>query len=388
MARDTDGGEQTEGTSTGPATLGEFFAQHAETELGIPSDSPRPSSTTKSTTKMGTTPSPKREATRAAADDSDEEQPDDRDEELDDEAEDEDREDEGAEGESEDDESDDDAEGDEAEDTGETAGEDDDEFTAAAERHKLPTDFERVIQKLPKEARAEVRGLLTKELKAVHAGFTRMTQEGREYRQRERVYLANEMFRREHPEEAVVEMLLADPKLVAKVDARLAGITDDRTKSVESRYIENLRADVGKKAEAAAKTAEARQARGVAVEKLARSACSHYGIDFDLVEDALILAVTSSESKDISDDDVRRIVKAKAQKLKGTTILAKQEKKKDWVKEKIAASKQARTPLARAKKAQGQFPAPASRKPSGRNEDLTSQMMRTMKRIAPDMPRG
>jgi hypothetical protein len=385
MARDTDGGEQTEGTSTGPASLGEFFAQHAETELGIPSDSPRPSSTTKSTTK-GTTPSPKREATRAAADDSDEEQPDDRDEELDDEAEDEDREDEGAEaeGESEDDESDDDAE-DEAD---EKDDEGDDEFTAAAERHKLPTDFERVIQKLPKEARAEVRGLLTKELKAVHAGFTRMTQEGREYRQRERVYLANEMFRREHPEEAVVEMLLADPKLVEKVDARLAGITDDRTKSVESRYIENLRADVGKKAEAAAKTAEARQARGAAVEKLARSACSHYGIDFDLVEDALILAVTSSESKDISDDDVRRIVKAKAQKLKGTTILAKQEKKRDWVKEKIAASKQARTPLARAKKAQGQFPAPASRKPSGRNEDLQTQMMRTMKRIAPEMPRG
>jgi hypothetical protein len=385
MARDTDGGEQTEGTSTGPASLGEFFAQHAESELGIPSDSPRPSST-----KKGTTPSPKREATRAAADDSDEEQPDDRDEELDDEAEDEDREDEDegadAEGESEDDESDDAAE-DEAEEKA-TDDEGDDEFKAAAERHKLPTDFERVIQKLPKEARAEVRGLLTKELKAVHAGFTRMTQEGREYRQRERVYLANEMFRREHPEEAVVEMLLADPKLVAKVDARLAGITDDRTKSVESRYIENLRADVGKKAEAAATSAEARQARGVAVEKLARSACSHYGIDFDLVEDALILAVTSSESKDISDDDVRRIVKAKAQKLKGTTILAKQEKKKDWVKEKIAASQKAKTPLARAKKAQGQFPAPASRKPSGRNEDLQTQMMRSMRKIAPEMPRG
>jgi hypothetical protein len=381
MARDTDGGEHTEGTSTGPATLGEFFAQHAEEELGIPSDSPKPSSTKKSTT-----PSPKREAVRAAADDSDEEQPDDRDEELDDEDPDEeDREDddEGDAEESEEDEADVDDEGDADED-----GEEDGEFTAAAERHKLPTDFESLLKKLPKEQRAEARGLFTKQLKDIQAGFTRMTQEGREYRQRERVYLANEMFRREHPEEAVVEMLLADPTLVEKVDARLAGITDDRTKSVESRYIENLRADAGKKAETQAKSAEARAARGVAVEKLARSACAHYGIDFDLVEDALILAVTSSETKDIDDDDVRRIVKAKAQKLKGSTILAKQEKKKDWVKEKIAASKKAKTPLARAKKAQGQFPAPASRKSSGRNEDLQTQMMRSMRKIAPEMPRG
>lgn len=371
---DTDGGEQAEGAQTG---LADFFSKHAETELGI-SDSPQPSA--RSTPKASARPPAATPADDEA--DSDEEQSADAasedpeaDETLEDEAADETAP------------ADDEGEEDETKLAAEDDDEDDDGFRDAASRHKLPTDFEAVVTKLPKEVRDEARGLFAKELKSVKAGFTRMTQEGREYRQREKVLLADATFRRDHPLEYVLDVLTSDPTLLQQLDERLAGMGDDRTKSVEQRHIQNLRRETEAKVAEQMATVERQQARGREVEALSQRLCEHYGVPFEVVEDSLILAVTKSPERNISNDEVRQIIKARAIQLKGASFVKKQEGAKAYVQGKLAAKAAAQTPLARARRAQGANPAPASPKPSGKDTDLAANFAASIRRLAPEMAR-
>lgn len=394
--------DETDEQTESPA---DFFSGYAEKNLGMDDDS-RPSPSARKVSDRSSdrsaraaTKSPARPA-RAARDDESEDLEDERESdsdeaalELEDVDPDEESEEEDAES-TEDDAEEEEGESEEGEDDDEeeSEGEDDDlgdDFRAAADRHKLPTDFEQIVTTLPKEQRAAARAAFARELKAVKAGFTRMTQEGREYRQRERVLLADAVFKRDHPVEHILEILQTNPKVATELGQRLSALEDDRGRSVEERHIQNLRRETQDKVSRHMDDVERRQQRGLEVERFAQRLCAHYGIDYELVEDALILAVKESKERDISDDRVREIVKAKATKLKGKLGLRKQAERKQYVREKLADRKRAASPAAKARRGGGAIPAPAKRRDPdvGSDVGLRKALLGTVRRIAPDMAR-
>lgn len=372
-----EGSDDVDGSTEGQS---KFFAAYADNEIGIPDDSPRDSR--------------KARPSKAEADDDDTGTDDDADLDEADRKDDDDDDDDDLD--EEDDATDEDEGGEDEDDKAAARKEDDDEgeepdfdekaFLEDSERHKLPTDFEALVKKLPAEARKEARGLFNGVLKEVKAGYTRLSQEHTEFRAREKGYLAERAFLEKHPEEFILEIFMKHPELVEKIDTRLSGLDDPKTKAVEERFIELKKSDVSKETAKVADSQEQRIARGKKVARFAQRLCDHYGIDYELVEDRLILEVKASEKGDISEDHVRQIIKDRAKKIKGSAIAKKAGARKDWVKDKIAASKRGKaSPTDRARRMQGRVPAPSAS--GGKKLTFEQELTRTVRKIAPGMAR-
>lgn len=370
----TDGDESTDTSREGQSA---FFAAYAENELGIEGDSDRPSNSSRES-----------EANDDDEDDALDADIDDATRDDDDDSDDDDLEDD-EEGEDDEDDADEDDAPAPKKKSAKDADDDDEEldadFLEAAERNKLPTNFEEVVKKLPAEARRSARAAFKGYLREAQAGYTRLSQESTQFRAERKEMLAELAFVRKHPEDFILEQILKDPAIIDRVNQRAPAEGDERAKRIELLDIENRRKELKGTVEKNLDTREAREARGQKIERYAKKLAAHYQIDFELVEDRLILEIQNSENKDISEERVREIIKARAQKIRGKAIERRAAQKKTFVQQKIADRKKGSSATAKARRLAGRVGAPARTKDS---DDLRTNIARTVARIAPDMARS
>jgi hypothetical protein len=380
VAEDEGADEHTEGDDEAADTSREgqsnFFTQYADNELGIPDDSDRPSKSSR----------------QSEADDDDSDDAEDADTDGAHRDEDDGADDDDLEADEEGDEDEDDGEEDEEEDDAPApkskkgADEDDDEgldadFLEAAERNKLPTNFEEVVKKLPAEARRPVRAALKGYLREAQAGYTRLAQENTAYRGEKKQLVAEIAFTRNHPEDYIVEAVLKDPTLLDRINKRLPDEGDERAKRIELLDIENRKKELAGRVEKNIDTRQQREERGQKLERFAKKLAAHYGIDYELVEDRLILEVQQNKG-DITDDRVREIIKARAAKIKGGKIAKRAADRKSFVQQKIADRKKGNSATAKSRRLSGRVGAPARTKDS---DDLRTNLARSVARLAPNM---
>ena len=335
---------------------------------------------------------------RDETDDVDEESDDDRDEGADDDAGDD---EDDADDDDEDDASDDDDEDDDADDSDEDDDESDDdeeeeeeeeedsddddgldpEVEAAAARHQLPTNFEDIVRQLPKDVRAKARAAFSKRLKEVESGLGRAFQEARQ----ERGELARIKAERKHDEEHrvdfIADLIDANPKLLEELNEELEKRETGAYRDAKKMTREQAKAKVQEAADAEIKKTEARHARGQQVMTLARKLAKDSGVPFKLVDRAIYAAVMSSETKDVTDEQIRQIVKAEARDWRHLTGEKKTERKAAVIRKKTEDLKKAKKRVTA--RDRGHAPAPGRRREP---KELRDALTRAAGKILPDAP--
>lgn len=284
--------------------------------------------------------------------------------------------------EEEEEESDDDDESDD--DESEDEDEDDDvdpEVAAAAARHQLPTTFEDVIKKLPKEARAAARQAFAARLKEVESGLGRAFQEARAERSELARIKAERTHETENPADHIADLLDADPKLIDKLNEELTKRETAAYRDAKKMTRDQAKKDLDQQAKTAVDTQETRRKRGEQVVAIAQRLARDAGVPFKLVDKALYIAVTNSKDGDVTDEVIRRIVKQEARDWQKLTGERKREKKQEYIKSKTKQREQAKKRVSA--RDRGHAPAPGrQREPRSLEEALT----RRAAKILPDAP--
>lgn len=164
-----------------------------------------------------------------------------------------------------------------------------------------------IIDKLPKALRPIVR----KRLAEMEAPFTRAMKEATGFRAERAELLADKKFRQDNPVDFVLDMLLADPSLGEKVNARLDEIADSPTAREAHTVVAKDKRKQALEAvtEESTKT-EQRLERAAAVERYVEREMARLGIPAELgVEEAVALKIT--ERGDITRTEIDAILKAK-----------------------------------------------------------------------------
>lgn len=180
----------------------------------------------------------------------------------------------------------------------------DEEFQAAVEKHKIPTKLE----DLPEEARPFVQ----KKLKAMESGYTRAMQEARSYRQEKAAFDAERAYERDHRDQAIADALAADPTLIDKVNAELERRKDPTYATAIAKDREVTKREAELTARETLAQQEARNARGEEIETYTRDAAKAAGVPFELIEPAVVLAITSNPGKEFTEAQVDAIIAEKA----------------------------------------------------------------------------
>lgn len=180
------------------------------------------------------------------------------------------------------------------------------EFAEALTKQGVPVS----LDDLPDEARP----LVQKKLKDLERGFTKAMQEARGYRVEKAEFDAERRYQTEKPEQYFADKLLADPKLIERVN-----------EEIQKRDVPAYREAVAKERETDQKLAKvtaaeqverelALSARADHVEAHTQAVAKAAGIPFAFVEEAVALAI--SGNPEMSDADVTRIVTEKAKVYK------------------------------------------------------------------------
>lgn len=257
----------------------------------------------------------------------------------------------------------------------------DPEVAAAAARHQLPTTFEDVVKKLPKEARAAARQAFAARLKEVESGLGRAFQEARAERQELARVRAERKAIEADPIDHIVELLEQDPKLLDALNEELENRENPRYRAAKSKERDNAKKDLERQVEEETRTVEARRQRGAQVVALAQRLARDAGVPFKLVDKALYIAVTSSKDGDLPDEAIRRIVRQEARDWQKLTGERKREKKQEYIRSKSNSAKDAKRRVT--SRDRGHAPAPGRRRePKSLEEALT----RAASKILPDAP--
>lgn len=249
----------------------------------------------------------------------------------------------------------------------------DGEFTAAAERHRLPTAFEDVLKALPKDARPAARKAFQGRLKEVEGGFTRAMQEARRDRKTVATLKAEREYIDQNPIDHVVELMGKDPKFVEALNKELDKMENEAYAEAKTMRREDAKKKVQEKADALEKEETRREQRAEHVESIARPLARKEGIPFRLAERALYIAITQSPEGDVTDAQIRRIVAEEAKAYRKDTGQRVREDRKTVVRDKAAERDQARRrPAGRDR---GRTPAPGRiREPKSLEEALTRRV--------------
>lgn len=211
--------------------------------------------------------------------------------------------------------------------------EDDEEFETAVEKYKIPTK----LDDLPEE----VRPLVEKKFKAMEKGYTRAMQDARSYRQEKAQYDADRAYERDHPDQSIADALLADPKLIDKVNAEI----EKRQNPAYAEALAKDRAVTKRETELNAKETlaqqEAKNARGEEIESYTKEAAKEAGIPFDLIEPAIVLAITSNPGKDFTEAQVDAIIAQQAKVYAKHVGAVKGAKTREYAKAKADDAKSA-----------------------------------------------
>lgn len=327
------------------------------------------------------TPKPRRVGARADAEEAESEESDETDDEDEEEGEEEEEEEsDDDEGEESDDEDEDEGEEEGEEESDEEEDEDesiDDEFRAAADRHQLPTAFDDIVRKLPKDVRATARQAFGQRLHAMESGFHAAMQDARGYRREQAKTQLEAKWVADHPIDHIIELLDANPKLLEQLNAEL---TDRQTPAYDKAKkldLKRERKELADQADAAAAAYDQRVARAQTVETSARDLCRKLGVPYeDYVDQALYIAIVNDPKRDITDAAVRELVTQKAKAWQKQTGTRRREAKAEYVRTKHAERREGQRRVTA--RDRGQAPAAGrQREPKSLEEALT----RAAKRI-------
>lgn len=330
----------------------------------------------------------------------DEEKDDDADDDSDDDA---DHDDDDADDEEKDDDKDDDADDDEEadeDDDDDDADDDDDDdeeteeqrqLRNAAERHRIPTEFEDVVKQLPKEQRRTARALFATRLSQMESGLGRAFSEARSDRVELNKLSKRIKFEEENRVDHFATILLqkGNESLIDEIQAEI----DKRTESDAYREGKQMRLEDAKKklmdeATTEATAQERQTTRADAIESLGRRLCREEGIPYELgVEKALHIAILNSDpdvmKRNISDEGIRAIVKRESKIFRKATGQRRQKESKEYVRDKIKERADGRRRVTA--RDRGRTPTPGRAKEPKSLEDA---LLRRAAKIVPDMPAG
>jgi hypothetical protein len=279
--------------------------------------------------------------------------------------------DEDAEGSEEGGEEDDDAGEDDAGDDDDEEDEDDDEeddeqeldpsFQSAAAKHKLPTRFEDIVRTLPKPAQAKARAAFSTRLKEMESGLNRAFQDARSHRRTLATAKAEREWIDKNPVDHFLEVMSKDPKFVEQLNDELEKMETKAYAEAKTMRREDAKKEITSKAEAAEAAAQQRDERIAHVTSLGQRLSKAEGLPWRIAERALFVAITQHPKGDLTDAEIRQVIKDEAKELRRHTGERKREDRKDYVRDKHADRKAAaRRPRGRDR---GQAPAPGRVRP-------------------------
>lgn len=277
--------------------------------------------------------------------------------------------------------SDDDAKGDDADDDLDDGGADDrdagdgelddvdadDEPSPKLEAALRKHGAKAVLDLLPKG----LRPVVEKRLKEMEAPYTRAMQEATAFRAERATLVAEKKFRDENQVDAVLELLLADPSLGEKVNARLDEIGESTTnREAHDVVVQNKKAKALAAAEKETATADKQALRIQQVETYVRRESARLGIPLELgVEEAIALHIT--DRGDITREDIDRILSVKKKQADRLLRGAKRDRSRKYVDEKL---KDRRTAGLKVKPNRGAAPAPGAKKTAKSDDEFLSEM--------------
>jgi hypothetical protein len=227
-------------------------------------------------------------------------------------------------------------EGEEAEAAEEPEAEAEAEEDTAALKESLAKHGAR-LEDVPEEARP----LVEKRLKEMNAAFTRAQQEATTFRAEKAQYEAQVAYERQNPVDAIIHRLQSDPLLLSKVNEELERLNEPvyaQAKDIERQTNQKLAI---LEAENQRRRTEFLETRVMHVEHLAESVAASEGIPFALVEGLVAAAIATSPKGDITDEEVKQIVKQAADPYRRSIGAHKREAKKSLAKQKVQDRKTA-----------------------------------------------
>lgn len=245
-------------------------------------------------------------------------------------------------------------EGEAGDDEGEAT---DEAFQAAMAAERVPFSLDGI----PEAARP----IVQKKIKDMESGWHRSMRKLAEERKDIATERAEQRFREESPDDFVVTMLLADPSLMDRVNAKLDEVEKSPTARKAHEIVVERAREKAKDAELKALDAEKeRTKKSDELTRKARAAAKVAGVPFEMGVEADIAAHLAIGT-DLSDEDIREIAKAKAVIWKRHLREIERDKSTKYVAGKVEDRKKAGLAV---KPTTGTAPAPSAL-PTPKNED-------------------
>jgi hypothetical protein len=278
------------------------------------------------------------------------------------------------------DDSGDDDDADDEDDEGENDEEDDASDETKARLAKAGADL--TLEDIPKE----FRGIVEKKLRGVDQAFSRITQEATAFRADRTRFEAEEAFRKEHPAMFLAEMLANDDTLFDKVNAQFAEIADPLQAKAFKIVVEDTRKKAAEAIDAKYNGAAKQEERVAHVQSLTVRLAAQSGLPARLAEASVALAIMAkpANARDLTDEEITRIVETETKEFMRTNRSARREKSKKQIADRTKAKKAA-PPATRGTSVASPRPGKQKSRPVDMNneESRVGAMLRSAKRIMP-----
>jgi hypothetical protein len=213
-------------------------------------------------------------------------------------------------------------------------------FQSVLKKHGLKT----TVDDLP----AEMRPIVTAKLKDLNAAFTRAQMEATQFRRERATFEADRRYREQNPELALAEVFAKNPDLIDKVQAQLDKLEDPDKKRLFESDVRDTKKKSADAVEAEMTEYERRLSRGDEIENYTRRACSRLNLPFEIVENAIALALDEkpADRKDLTSEELDAIIGRQQRVIKRHTTAVVRETKKKGIQQRTA-DRRATTPAAR-----------------------------------------
>lgn len=232
------------------------------------------------------------------------------------------------------------------------------EGTDPAVAEETPADPEPEVEEITDEAFAEAmaaeraplsldaipevaRPIVQRKMKDLEAGFTRAMQKLGAERKELATVKAERRFQEERPDDFVVTLLLSQPDLMARVNAKLEAIEGNPAgREAHDIIVERAREKALAAEEQVLDREKKDQKRAKDIETLGRAAAKAAGVPFEMGVEADIAAYLKING-DVSEADIRRIAAEKARIWKAELRKTERLGREKYVTEKVGDRKKA-----------------------------------------------
>lgn len=196
------------------------------------------------------------------------------------------------------------------------------------------------------------RKFIETKMRDLEKGFTRAMQEARAYRKDEIQFRAEQRFQKDHRDDFIVSMLLEDPDLGERVNAKLDEMASPTARKAQEVVVRDARAQARTAEEQRIAEDQKWRERGLAVERYATRQAEKAGLPYSLgVGDAVYAVVVSrtlrdkdgnvTQQGDITRAEVDQIIREKAEQYQRSIRAHKREDRKKYIADKAADAKNA-----------------------------------------------